>query len=133
MQHDLNSFYLKTLLWIPPPHYINVVRLVLYFLMGLPAVSEIYHYVWDPECKQFGMHAWMIMLNIMTEVLIVRKFSEGEFPNPMPTKIKVFWVIFGIVMTIFVLWQFVIYPYITRPKKSTEKNRRRSLRLKKDE
>jgi phosphatidylserine synthase 2 len=34
---ELNAFYLKTTLWLPPPHPINIVRLVIWWLM---AVSE---------------------------------------------------------------------------------------------
>ena len=39
---ELNAFFLKTLLWIPPPNLLNVARLVLLGVLALPGVKE-YH------------------------------------------------------------------------------------------
>jgi phosphatidylserine synthase 2 len=39
---ELNAFFLKTLLWIPPPHPVNISRLVLLWLLALPSAKE-YH------------------------------------------------------------------------------------------
>lgn len=39
---ELNAFFLKTLFWIPPPHPINILRLLLLWGIGLPGIKE-YH------------------------------------------------------------------------------------------
>jgi phosphatidylserine synthase 2 len=39
---ELNAFFLKTLLWIPPPHPLNISRLLLLWMLALPGVKE-YH------------------------------------------------------------------------------------------
>jgi phosphatidylserine synthase 2 len=60
---ELNAFFLKTLLWIPPPHFINILRLLFLWLLALPAAKE-YHeflevrasapavtFVYEPVCN----------------------------------------------------------------------------------
>ena len=54
---ELNAFYLKYLLWIPPAHPINIYRLFVFFLFTLPAIREVYQYLSDPRCKRIGMRA----------------------------------------------------------------------------
>ncbi|KAF9110511.1 AAA ATPase midasin [Mortierella sp. AM989] len=44
---ELNAFYLKTLLWIPPAHLINVSRIFAYFMFGIPGVREAYQFFYD--------------------------------------------------------------------------------------
>ena len=39
---ELNAFFLKTLLWVPPPNLLNVLRLALLGILAMPAVKE-YH------------------------------------------------------------------------------------------
>ena len=48
LMNELNAFYLKYLLWLEPPHFLNVIRLVYYFLAGMPAIRELYQYLSDP-------------------------------------------------------------------------------------
>jgi phosphatidylserine synthase 2 len=38
----LNAFFLKTLLWIPPPHPFNVLRLLMWYLTAPLGVLEYY-------------------------------------------------------------------------------------------
>lgn len=92
LQCELNAFYLKYLLWIPPAHPINIYRLFLFFFMTLPAVRELYQYMVDPKCRRFGMHVWLLIANIITELLICVKYGQGEFPQPMPTYVKRLWM-----------------------------------------
>lgn len=41
---ELNAFFLKFVLWIPPPHYLNILRLILWFFIGMPAIRESYQF-----------------------------------------------------------------------------------------
>eukprot|EP00842_Homolaphlyctis_polyrhiza_P006232 jgi/Hompol1/660/HPOL_004255-RA len=98
LQCELNAFYLKYLLWIPISHPLNVYRLLFFFFMCMPAVREAYQYLSDPKCKRIGMHAWVTTANIMTELLIIIKFSQGEFPKPAPRIVVILWTLFGAVL-----------------------------------
>ena len=46
---EVNSFFLKYVLWIPPLNPLNTYRLVLLFLMGIPAVREYYIFIENDE------------------------------------------------------------------------------------
>ncbi|KAJ3179909.1 hypothetical protein HDU87_002477 [Geranomyces variabilis] len=108
LQTELNAFYLKYLLWLPPPHYLNVWRLVYYFFMALPAVREAFQYLSDRRCKRLGMHAWMATANILTELLIIVKYGRGEFPEPAPWKVKVGWAMLICLISGYALVRFGI-------------------------
>ena len=45
---ELNLFYLKFILWIPPPHFIMKARLALFAGIGAVALNEIFRYMDDP-------------------------------------------------------------------------------------
>eukprot|EP00835_Amoeboradix_gromovi_P004466 NODE_349_length_10402_cov_0.251286.p3 type:complete len:331 gc:universal NODE_349_length_10402_cov_0.251286:3693-4685(+) len=45
---ELNAFYLKFVLHIPPEHFLNTLRLLVIYLMAVPAVREAYHYLNEP-------------------------------------------------------------------------------------
>jgi phosphatidylserine synthase 2 len=45
MMFELNAFFLKTLLWIPPPHKLNIARLVVLGFLALPAVKEYHTFI----------------------------------------------------------------------------------------
>jgi len=75
---ELNAFYLKYLLWIPPAHYINTARITLHAFAGAVAVREAYQYFTDPRCKRLGAQAWLITVIIAVEVMICVKFAENN-------------------------------------------------------
>lgn len=111
LQCELNCFYLKYLLWVPPEHPLNTYRLILLFFLALPGAREAYQYISDSNCKRMGAHAWLLIFNIMTETLICLKFSENEFHQPAPMVVKVGWSIaFAILFVFFPLWRFIINP-----------------------
>lgn len=117
LQLELNAFYLKYLLWIPSEHSFNVIRLVMFFFLCMPAVRETYQFLMDPKCKKFGMHAWMVTANIVTEVLICIKFGRDEFHTPAPREVIYFWCIF--------LSCLVVYPFVKFGLNWDEKKERR--------
>jgi hypothetical protein len=49
----LNAFFLKTLLWIPPPHYLNIIRLLMWYLSAPLGVLE-YHRAVVPNTDCVG-------------------------------------------------------------------------------
>ncbi|KAH9462203.1 hypothetical protein MJO28_003007 [Puccinia striiformis f. sp. tritici] len=92
---ELNVFYLKSLLWLAPEHPIVILRLAAMFLWALPAVREYYDYAtYTKRVKRMGSHAWLSMATVILELLIVIKWSKGEFESSfMPVKVKIFWSI----------------------------------------
>ncbi|KAK9728231.1 hypothetical protein K7432_001176 [Basidiobolus ranarum] len=114
---ELNAFYLKTLLWLPPEHYLNISRLLLFFLIATPAVREVYQFLMDKNCKRIGAQAWLAIACIMTEALIILKFGRNEFPNPAPSHIKIFWVVLLSLVAIYPVWQFLIKPRLEKVEK----------------
>ncbi|CAF0745039.1 unnamed protein product [Adineta ricciae] len=111
LQCELNVFYLKYLLWIPPEHYLVSLRLLVFSLVCSPALREIYHYYIDPEHNKLGAHTFFMVSNIWTESLICLKFSNREFPNPVPPHIKLFWSMF---LSILVIYPIMEYNLIKR-------------------
>ncbi|KAI8381243.1 phosphatidyl serine synthase-domain-containing protein [Radiomyces spectabilis] len=111
LQCELNCFYLKYLLWVPPEHALNTYRLILLFLFALPGARDMYQYISDKNTRRLGVHAWLLIANIMTETLICLKFAENEFTTPAPMAIKIAWsVVFSIILVIFPVWRFIIRP-----------------------
>ncbi len=45
---ELNTFYLKFVLWMPPEHYVVLLRLVFFVNVGGVAMREIYDFMDDP-------------------------------------------------------------------------------------
>jgi hypothetical protein len=37
-----------------------------------------------------GQHAWLLAATVFTELLIIIKFSRGQFHQPFPTPVKIF-------------------------------------------
>ncbi|KAL0478103.1 phosphatidylserine synthase [Acrasis kona] len=115
---DLNAFFLKYELWVPPSNPLNVYRLILWFFVGMPAIREYYQFVSDPKTKRLGANAWIVGGIISLESLLVFKYSSGLFNEPFPPHIWVPWTVSGI---FFVLW-FIGF-FIVADKKKREGNR----------
>jgi len=91
---DLNSFFLKRLLWIPTKHSVNAVRLLLLCTVGLVVIRQYYVLVTHPTYKRVGMHSWLFYIVLATELLLIIKLSEGEFPDHMPDNVRL-WLYIG--------------------------------------
>ncbi|KAG6333774.1 hypothetical protein ID866_5314 [Astraeus odoratus] len=99
---ELNPFYLKSLLWMEPEHPIVILRLASVFLCALPAVRELYQYVNDPKkAKRMGQHCWLLLATILTEILVITKWSRGQFEAPLPQHVKWSWTIGGALLLLY--------------------------------
>ncbi|KAJ7105066.1 phosphatidyl serine synthase-domain-containing protein [Mycena crocata] len=86
---ELNPFYLKSLLWMEPEHPIVILRLAFIFLCALPAVRELFQYINDPRrAVRMGQHVWLLLATVLTEDLVILKWSKGQFPVPFPSRVK---------------------------------------------
>ncbi|CAE6448392.1 unnamed protein product [Rhizoctonia solani] len=120
---ELNPFYLKSLLWMEPSHPIIISRLVGVFTCALPAVRELYQYLGHPEkAVRMGQHAWLLFATILTELLIIFKWSRGMFTEPFPTHIKIAWSIGGALLIAYPSLKFGL-PTIRRYLRRAERKR----------
>eukprot|EP00899_Mesostigma_viride_P005416 jgi/Mesvir1/14876/Mv05486-RA.1 len=92
---ELNAFFLKHILWVPSEHPLNVYRLGLLFVIGLPTLRQLYIYTSDPSCRRLGSQALVLALIMVAEACCCFKFGRGMFPNPVPEHIKVIWSVLG--------------------------------------
>lgn len=100
---ELNPFYLKSLLWMEPDHPIVILRLAFVFLCALPAVRELFEYINDPRrAVRMGQHVWLLLATILTELLVIKKWSI--FLEPFPTPVKWGW---GVGVGLLVLYPIV--------------------------
>jgi phosphatidylserine synthase 2 len=111
---ELGTFYLKFILWIPPPHFLCLSRLLFFLLAGGVSMREMFEYLDNPLCKKFGRQSWVITAIVITEVLIVCKFDWETVTKPLPFHIVLVWtsIVIGIVVwTIYQFWfkRFILW------------------------
>ena len=95
---QVNAFFLKYLLWIPPLNPLNSYRLLLLFLLALPATKEYYTFIEGPECdflNKLGPFAWLGAAVAVAETLICLKFGAGLFTAPWPPRVLYAWGLAG--------------------------------------
>jgi len=112
---ELNAFFLKYILWIPPPHKINLLRLLIWFGIAMPAFREIYQFLTDKNCQKYGTMVWLAFAIAGMEALIWIKFGWNELTISFPWYMVWFWCIFSIVFT---TWAVVFF---WNKKKETER------------
>ncbi|XP_071449421.1 phosphatidylserine synthase 2-like isoform X2 [Hetaerina americana] len=105
---ELNTFYLKFVLWVPPDHYLNLIRLLFFLLWGAVALREGYQYLDDPDCTKIGRQSWIIIVIISTEFLIVAKYGWDTITIPIPKPISSFWLIGFMTLLLWTSWKFVL-------------------------
>ncbi|KAJ7250048.1 phosphatidyl serine synthase-domain-containing protein [Mycena haematopus] len=122
---ELNPFYLKSLLWMEPEHPIVILRLAFIFLCALPAVRELYQYINDPRrAVRMGQHVWLLLATVLTELLVIFKWSKGQFPAPLPGAVKIGWGVGAAMLVVYPVYQFGIpaaRKYVRRQKKRLRK------------
>ena len=103
---ELNAFFLKYVLWIPPTNNLNIYRLCLIFMLSIPTSREFYQYVTDPQTKRFGHNSWLFVAICTSELLITIKFGKGMFTQPFPEYIVNSWLTFFILLS---AWAIVYF------------------------
>lgn len=105
--HDqVNAFFLKYVLWIPPLNPLNTYRLLLLFLGALPATKEYYTFIDSDESDIFnklGPFAWLATAVALAETLLCIKFGAGMFSAPWPRRVLLAWGISGALFVSFMI------------------------------
>eukprot|EP00887_Chlorella_sp_A99_P001765 scaffold19.g1765.t1 len=98
---EVNHFFLKALLWVPPTNPLNTYRLSILFLLALPGIKEYYEFIeadqWGPYdvFNKLGTYAWLGCALAVVESLVCVKFGVGLFPQPWPRRVLVAWGVGG--------------------------------------
>ncbi|KAE8707253.1 CDP-diacylglycerol--serine O-phosphatidyltransferase 1 [Hibiscus syriacus] len=101
---ELNTFFLKFCLWIPPRNPVIVYRLILWRLIAIPTIREYNSYLQDRKpAKKVGAFCWLSLAICIVELLIDIKFGHGLYPKAMPKWLVIFWLSIGVALVSFIL------------------------------
>jgi phosphatidylserine synthase 2 len=111
---EVNHFFLKALLWVPPTNPLNTYRLTITFLIALPGFKEYYEFIeQDGSSNPFtklGTFAWLALAIALVETLVCIKFGKGLFPQPWPREVVLAWSIAGSIFAVlFGVWCWRYY------------------------
>ncbi|XP_067603832.1 phosphatidylserine synthase 2 isoform X6 [Pseudorca crassidens] len=106
---ELNTFYLKFVLWMPPEHYLVLLRLVFFVNVGGVAMREIYDFMDDPKLhKKLGQQAWLVAAITVTELLIVVKYDPHTLTLSLPFYIAQCWTLGSVLALTWTVWRFFL-------------------------
>uniref|UniRef100_A0A8D1PEQ1 Phosphatidylserine synthase n=1 Tax=Sus scrofa TaxID=9823 RepID=A0A8D1PEQ1_PIG len=123
---ELNTFYLKFVLWMPPEHYLVLLRLVFFVNVGGVAMREIYDFMDDPKPhKKLGQQAWLVAAITVTELLIVVKYDPHTLTLSLPFYISQCWTLGSVLALTWTVWRFFLRD-ITLRYKETRRQKQQS-------
>ena len=126
---ELGTFYLKFILWVPPPHFLCIGRLIFMWLVGAVAMRESFEYLDNPNCKRMGTQTWVSITIIITEILIVLKFDWETSTKPLPPDVAFWWKVFGTLLLLYTIWNFYVKPLLHWSERRNSRARRLSKEL----
>ncbi|XP_008975954.2 phosphatidylserine synthase 2 isoform X1 [Pan paniscus] len=116
---ELNTFYLKFVLWMPPEHYLVLLRLVFFVNVGGVAMREIYDFMDDPKPhKKLGPQAWLVAAITATELLIVVKYDPHTLTLSLPFYISQCWTLGSVLVLTWTVWRFFLRDITLRYKET---------------
>ncbi|CAI2362891.1 unnamed protein product [Moneuplotes crassus] len=101
---DCNNFFMKTVLLVPPNHYLLKLRLLLWCPLILAASEELFDYVTNKYSKRVRPHLWLTILMLCMEAGISIRDSDVYTGKPFPFYIKVFWTIMLVLFICISIW-----------------------------
>ncbi|KEG12732.1 phosphatidylserine synthase [Trypanosoma grayi] len=119
---EVNCFTMKHILQIPSNHHLVTARLAMWSFIAMPTVREYYEYIntADHKGKRFGTTAWVGLLALLLETILITKLAiEGSyFQEPMPSYIAVPWMV---ALLIFALWFALFFGAVTTQERMTRR------------
>ncbi|EPS64481.1 hypothetical protein M569_10299, partial [Genlisea aurea] len=115
---ELNTFFLKFCLWIPPRNPVVIYRLFLWWFIAIPTIREYNSYLQDREpVKKVGPFCWLALAICIVELLICIKFCHGLFDDPMPEWLVILWSCVGCGLVLFLCkWTWQLHRSMVRRK-----------------
>jgi phosphatidylserine synthase 2 len=126
---DLSAFLFKALLWLEPPHKFNLVRILIWWLLGIIAIREFYSYVGeihqdvhkgDEHVKRFGQHSWLALACCSLELAVCWRWINAErdfnpnstFHKPFKPYVIELWFVGALTISAIA---FVVYAPVCEP------------------
>lgn len=108
---EVNAFFLKFCLWIPPLNPLNTYRLIIWWLIANPAIREYNTFLQTRKpIKKLGAFCWLALAIAIVETLICIKFGRDLYPKPMPGFVFWFWTTVCIALVLFLFtWTIKIF------------------------
>lgn len=117
---EINTFYLKYVLWIPAGHAIVLIRLQIFILWGAVSTREIYD--WSVgEANTIGQQFWVYSSCLFCECLIIYKFGYETLKQPFPDHIRQGWTWFFGLLIVYMIYKFQIRAGHVKPGSVEEK------------
>ncbi|XP_048590474.1 phosphatidylserine synthase 1 isoform X2 [Nematostella vectensis] len=104
---ELNTFFLKHILYIPTRHWLNWSRIFLISLVVAPSLRQYYSYVTDTRSKRVGTQCWVLIAITLMECLICIKYGLALFKKTEMTLIAM-WLLFQMLLCMGVLYFMVM-------------------------
>jgi phosphatidylserine synthase 2 len=126
---ELNTFFLKSVLWVPPTHPLVTARIAMLWGLGLPAVAEAYAFLTGGGnggkedsggvFSKLGASAWLWAAVAAAETLVVVKLglTGGELVGvggvrPRPAWVRAGWggagAVVGVGLCVWEAWRRVV-------------------------
>lgn len=83
---DLSYFYNKSMLEIPPPHWLCSVRIWVLAFFAIIASNDYFDYLVTRKCSSMTFPIFLL--------LFLKNYNPGLFNNPLHLHIQVFWLAF---------------------------------------
>jgi phosphatidylserine synthase 2 len=127
---ELNAFFLKFVLWVPPRNLLNTYRLYIWWSIGLPGVKEYYTWVMDKNCKRFGPSSWLCCAIMGVELAMCFKFGAGLFPAEHPPEVVYSWLAVFVAFVGWAVWWYGFHlPETTKQRLDQGSSRQDKLTL----
>jgi len=98
---DLNNFFLKALLWIPPDHEIMKFRIAVWGFCAIATAKEWHEYISDDNHHRLGAFAWMAFYTCGLEALTTVKFGRADnifLFDVFPWFVPLIWIGFAVLL-----------------------------------
>ncbi|XP_058950586.1 phosphatidylserine synthase 1-like isoform X1 [Pocillopora verrucosa] len=104
---ELNTFFLKHILWVPTSHWLNYFRLFVISLTVAPSLRQYYVYITDTRSRRLGTQAWVLIVITCLELLICIKYGLDMFKKAEIVSITL-WLLFQMAISLMVLYFMVM-------------------------
>ncbi|XP_020631130.1 phosphatidylserine synthase 1-like isoform X1 [Orbicella faveolata] len=104
---ELNTFFLKHILYVPTSHWLNFYRLGIISLIVAPSLRQYYVYITDTRSRRLGTQAWVLIVITCLEALICIKYGLDMFKNTEIASIAL-WLLFQMAISLMVLYFMVM-------------------------
>ena len=120
---ELNTFYLKFVLWWKPEHWLNGIRLFFMLLWGSVGLRETFQLLDDPDCDKLGRQSWVLAAIVSTEFLICIKFGWDTITKPIPQSVMIWWIAGFAIIILYTFIKFEIFKPTKLPRPEKEQLR----------